>query len=87
MKLTARTGRRLAGAGFAAAAIIVPVTALAAPGAPAARGASSDLAAPAASRCLAGGTEVWMAIPGNGAAGSIYYDVEVSNIGPVSCSL
>jgi len=82
MKLTSLTSRRLAaGVGLACAAILLPTAALAS-------SAGSDAPAhPALAACHAVGTEVWNAAQGNGAAGTIYYEIEISNVGHHTCTL
>ncbi len=81
MKLTIRAGRRLAtGLGLAAAAVLLPAAALAMPG------SSSELAHPAVARCFSANTRVWIGQPGDGAAGSSYFQLEFSNIGHAACT-
>jgi len=82
MKLTSPAGRRLAaGIGLACAAVLLPTAALA---------SSASSAAPArtaAGPCRHAGTEVWSAAQSNGALGTIYYEIELSNIGHSACTL
>lgn len=83
MKPAARTGRRLAaGIALACAAIVLPATALAA-----AAGPAHPAAAAAAPACRGGGTEAWVGLPGDGAAGTVVYQLEFSNIGRHACTL
>jgi hypothetical protein len=82
MTLTHRAARRIvAAAAIASAAVLLPAVALAASGSPAAA------QAPAVSRCLNSQLTDWMGVPGNGAAGSIYYELEISNISGRTCTL
>ena len=80
MKLTLRGSRRLiVGAALACGALVLPTVALT---------ASSASGAPATSRnCSAASTEVWAAVEGNGTAGTIYYELEFSNVGSTVCTL
>ena len=97
MQFTTRAARRgLAAAAITCAAVLVPTAALAASGgrATAARpavasqhAASSQPAAAVAPRCAAGALTVWLGIPGNGAAGSISYQLELSNTSARTCTL
>jgi hypothetical protein len=74
LKVSART--RLAGAAAAAClAVGVPAVAM----------ASSS--APATPRCNASNTYVWFGLSPNGAAGTIYYPVEFTNVSGKSCTL
>jgi len=54
-------------------------------GVPAVAIASSS--APAAPRCNASNTYVWFGLSPNGAAGTIYYPVEFTNVGSKACTL
>jgi Protein of unknown function (DUF4232) len=81
MKLTARTGRRLAaGIALASTAIVLPSAALAASG----TAAHPAAAAPA---CRHASTQVWLGLPGDGSAGTIVYQLEFSNVGRHTCTL
>jgi hypothetical protein len=75
--LTHRTGRLLAAA-VACVAIGVPAVALA---------SSSARSMAAIPRCTAAHTLVWLALNPNGAAGTIYYPVEFTNLGSTTCTL
>jgi hypothetical protein len=77
VKLTRRSGRLLAAA-VACVAIAVPAIALA---------SSGGRSAAAAPRCAAASTYVWLALSPNGAAGTIYYPVEFTNVGSTTCTL
>src|SRR5258708_6089486 len=81
MKLSAHLSRRLvAGVGLASAAILLPAAALASSAAPAAK------AAPAVA-CGSSVTELWSAAQSDGAAGSSYFQIELSNIRHTTCTL
>jgi hypothetical protein len=80
MKLTSRTVRRITAAAAAtAAAVLVPAAALAAP-AGAARPA-------AAAGCTQSQLEAWIGLPAGAAAGTTYYQLELSNISARTCTL
>lgn len=82
MKLNSRTARRIGAATAAAcAAILIPAVALAAPGRPAAATRAT------ASPCSAADLVVWAGVPGGGAAGSVTYQLELSNTSSHACSL
>ncbi len=53
----------------------------------AASAAPSSPAGPAIPRCVSSNTTVWTGFPGDGTAGSIYYEIEISNIGKHTCTL
>lgn len=82
MKMSVRAGRRLVvGLSLASAAVLLPTAALA---------SSAGSSAPTrmvTGRCLSQNTTVWDAQPGNAAAGSVYYDLEFSNVGHSACTL
>jgi hypothetical protein len=85
MKLTQRATRCLAfGAGAAATAILAVSAALAATTASAAPASPAGAASPA---CTSAQTSVWTAQPGDGTAGSTYWQLEISNVGHHACSL
>src|SRR5438046_854627 len=85
MNLTSRVARRIGGGlALATLAVVLPATALAAPGGPAAAGDRAVAArAPA---CTSGHTRVWVGLPGDGTAGTTFYQLEFSNIGPAPCT-
>ena|SRR5579872_3109592 len=91
MQFTTRTARRgLAAVAITCAAVLVPTAALAASGgrAAAARPATATQPPPAvAPRCPAGALTVWLGIPGDGAAGSTSYQLELSNTSTKTCTL
>ena len=69
----------IAGA-FAAAAALVPAAALAAPG----TGHTGKVATPA---CATSGLDVWLNTQGQGAAGTIYYNLNFTNLSGSTCTL
>jgi uncharacterized protein DUF4232 len=73
--------RWMAAAGIACAAILTPAAALAAPAHPAAPRAA---AAPA---CATSRLRVWLGVPGESAAGTTAYQLELSNISGRTCTL
>ena len=80
MKLTLRNRRRLAVcAALVCGVIVLPATGLVAS---AASGAPASVA-----RCSAASTEVWAAVEGDGTAGTVFYELEFSNIGHQTCTL
>ncbi len=82
MHLTPHRMRRgIAAIAVASAAVLLPAVALASSGSSAAAGAA------ASHRCSAGDLAVWLGTPGNGAAGSTYYDLEFSNTSGATCTL
>jgi hypothetical protein len=82
MNLTARVSRRLAaGIGLACAAIALPTAALAS------SAAASAPSATAAAACRGASTEVWTGQPGDGTAGTSFFQLEISNIGHHACTL
>lgn len=83
MNLTSRVARRLSGGlALAGMAILLPAAALAAPA-----GAGHRVVAAAAPACAGGNTRVWLGLPGDGTAGTTFFQLEFSNIGPVPCTL
>jgi hypothetical protein len=76
VRLTRRSGRLLTALG-ACVAVGVPAVAL----------ASSSGRSVAAPQCSAADTHVWLALSPNGAAGTIYYPVEFTNLGSTACTL
>lgn len=80
MNLSIRLSRRIvAGASLAAAAVLLPTAALAS------SAASGSSAHPAAT-CSSSVTRVWYGLPSDGAAGSSFFQIEISNIGHSTCS-
>jgi hypothetical protein len=81
MNLRTTAARRLLTAGaLACAAALIPASALAAPGA----APASHTATPA---CATSGLDVWLNTQGNGAAGTIYYNLEFTNLSGATCTL
>lgn len=81
MSPTSRLTRRALAAAVACAAILLPATALAAPAHPATAATS------AAPKCALSDLSVWLGIPGDSAAGSTFYQLEMSNISNHNCTL
>jgi Protein of unknown function (DUF4232) len=82
MHMTPRRMRRaVAATAIASAAVLLPAVALAS------AGSSGAPAAAASHRCSAGDLTVWLGTPGNGTAGSTYYDLEFSNTSAAACTL
>ena len=75
MQLSASLSGRLAGAAVACAALLTAVAA------PAPAGAAR------APRCATSGLVVWLDTQGDGAAGSIYYKLELTNLSRHTCTL
>ena len=87
MNITTRLGRRLAvGFGLAGSAILLPTAALAS-SAHSASAAHQAVRAAAPAACTSNHTRVWYGLPGDGATGHIYYQLQFSNIGSTTCSL
>jgi hypothetical protein len=79
MQLFNRPGRRalaVAAAALACSAALLPTMAQAAP---------DSHASPQAARCTAANTYVWFALSPSGAAGTIYYPIEFTNLGSRTC--
>lgn len=83
MRLLKDPGRWLgAGLALACAATVLSAAALAGSTDATASTAASPLAS-----CRAAGTEVWAAVEGAGTAGTVYYELELSNVGHRTCTL
>ena len=81
MNLRTITARRLLTAGaLACAAALIPASALAAPGA----AGAGRAATPA---CATSGLDIWLNTQGSGAAGTIYYNLEFTNLSGSTCTL
>ncbi len=81
MQLFNRPGRRMlavAAAALACSAAVLPAAAQAVP---------DSHASPQAPRCSAANTYVWLALSPSGAAGTIYYPIEFTNLGSRTCWL
>ena len=82
MQLFNRPGRRMliiaAAALACTAAALLPIMAQASP---------ASRAAPQVARCTASNTYVWFALSPSGAAGTIYYPIEFTNLGSRTCWL
>jgi len=89
MKPTTRAARRgLAALALTAAAVAIPTTALAASGSPAKPAVSARAAAEAIPpRCGTAALTAWLGIPGDGYAGGVSYQLELSNTSNHTCSL
>jgi Protein of unknown function (DUF4232) len=88
MRLTSKAGRRtLAAAAVASAAILLPGLALASSAGSAALKTAAAPKTAATSTCTSGQLTSWLGVPGNAAAGSTYYQLEISNISGSSCTL
>ena len=86
MHVPTSSSRRLAGAAaIACAAALAPAAALAATAAPAASAAA--VAAASTPRCATSGLVDWLDNRGNGAAGSVFYNLELTNLSGHACTL
>ena len=82
MNLTSRAARRIAGGlALAGMAVLLPAAALAAPA-----GAGHRVAAASAPACTSGNTRVWVGLPGDGTAGTTFFQLQFSNIGRTACT-
>jgi hypothetical protein len=80
MKLSLPGGLRLIlSAALTCGAIVLPTLGL--------TGSAASAASDAVASCPAASTEVWAAVEGNGTAGTIFYDLEFSNVGSRPCTL
>jgi hypothetical protein len=73
-------------AGAGAIAAIVPAVGASANSVNAATAASAALPT-AVPRCTTATLRVWLGVPGDGAAGTIYYPLELSNVSTSACTL
>ena len=85
MNITTRTGRRLAAAMAGFCAILLPGAALAASSAPSASARPSAHAITPA--CETPGLVIWLDTNGNGGAGSVYYNLKLTNLSGHACTL
>jgi hypothetical protein len=74
--------RAIAATALASTAILLPAVALASSGS-----GSAATAAAAATRCPRAHLTSWIGLPGDGAAGSTFYQLEISNISGTTCTL
>src|ERR1700683_3159100 len=82
------TRRRLTlGIGAAAVTLLAGTATLAATTASAAPSSLAIPAIPAISQCVSSNTTVWTGLQGEGTAGSIFYQLEISNVGKHACTL
>jgi Protein of unknown function (DUF4232) len=82
MNITTRTGRWLAAAAVGCCAMLLPGMALAATAGPA--HAAPRVTAPG---CETPGLVIWLDTDGGGTAGSVYYNLEFTNLSGHSCTL
>jgi hypothetical protein len=82
MTLTTRLRRGIIAGAIATAAVAVPTTALAS-----SAGARAPAQPAAVHRCYQTQLRAWLGVPGSGAAGSTYYELELSNISGQACTL
>jgi Domain of unknown function (DUF4232) len=89
MTLTSRAARRgLALFATAAAAVAVTSAVMAAPGVAATPVAfSAHAASVAPPRCPASALRIWLGVPGDGYAGGVSYQLELSNVSGRACTL
>jgi Protein of unknown function (DUF4232) len=85
--LSSASRRVAAGIAVAAAAVLLPAMALAGAPGTAAGAASTAPRCGTAHPGLPGGAFVWSGNPGDGFAGGIGYEVEISNVGRHACTL
>ena len=85
MNITTRTGRRLAAAMVGFCAILLPGAALAASSAPSASARPEAHATTPA--CETPGLVIWLDTNGNGGAGSVYYNLKLTNLSGHACTL
>jgi hypothetical protein len=82
MTLTTRLRRGIIVATIGAAAVALPTVAFASSAAP-----STAAHTAAAHRCYQSELRAWLGVPSDGAAGSSYYELELSNISGQACTL
>ncbi len=91
MSIRVRAARRAAAAAAGCAVVLAPAVALAATGSPArhaaAAGAPAAAARPAAPLCQTPGLVIWLNTNGSGAAGSVFYHLEITNLSGRACTL
>jgi Protein of unknown function (DUF4232) len=82
MTLPSRLRRGIIAGSIAAASVAVPTVALASSAAP-----STAAQTTAVHRCYQSELRAWLGVPGSGAAGSTYYELEMSNVSGQACTL
>jgi Protein of unknown function (DUF4232) len=82
MTLTSRLRRIVTAASIATAAVLLPTVALAS-----ATGSATAAKTATAHRCYQAGLRAWLGVPGSGAAGSTFYELELSNVSGQTCTL
>jgi Protein of unknown function (DUF4232) len=82
MTLTPRLRRAIIAASVAVAAVALPAVALAS-----SAGTSAAARATAVHRCYQSELRAWLGLPGSNAAGSAYYQLELSNVSGQWCTL
>jgi hypothetical protein len=82
MTLTTRLRRGIIAGSIAAAAVALPTVALAS-----SAGVSTTANTTALHRCYQAQLRAWLGVPGSGAAGSTYYELELSNVSDQACTL
>lgn len=82
MRLTPRLRRVAVTASIATAAILLPAVALAS-----STGTAAATKSAAVHRCYQSELGAWLGIPGSRAAGSTYYELELSNVSGQTCTL
>ena len=82
MTLTTRLRRGIIAGSFVAAAVAMPTVALAS-----SADVSTTANTTAVHRCYQTELRAWLGVPGGGAAGSTYYELELSNISGQACTL
>jgi hypothetical protein len=82
MTLTTRLRRGIIAGSIVAAAVALPTVAFAS-----STGASTAARATAVHRCYQTELRAWLGIPGSEAAGSSYYELELSNVSGQACTL
>lgn len=82
MTLTTRLRRGIIAVSIVAAAVALPTVALAS-----SAGTSTAAKTTAVHRCYVTELRAWLGVPGGGAAGSTYYELELSNVSGQACTL
>lgn len=86
MRLPHLSMRRMSAAiAMTGTAVLIPTIALASSAGTVATGRTAAHAAP--TRCPSGFLTDWIGLPGDGAAGSVYYMLEISNTSGATCTL